>query len=128
VSAVKAAQVVPPGVYRLGADWVSWYVVEEGGSLTAVDAGLLAFAKTLEADLQAIGFKPEDVSALVLTHSDSDHTGLAPRLGKSGAEVWVHAEDEDTLRRPRPKGGDASVRHMLPRLVRPRVWTLVGGW
>jgi glyoxylase-like metal-dependent hydrolase (beta-lactamase superfamily II) len=117
---------VVPGVYRLGADWVNWYLVEDEGSLTAVDAGLGGMGKTFEADLAAIGVKPQDVSAVVLTHSDTDHTGLAPRMQQAGSEVWVHQDDADTLRRPRPKGGDASVRHLLPRLVNPRVWALMG--
>ncbi len=33
-----------PGVYGLGSASVNWYIVEEGGALTAVDAGLPAFA------------------------------------------------------------------------------------
>jgi glyoxylase-like metal-dependent hydrolase (beta-lactamase superfamily II) len=125
VSAGKPHEVLP-GVFALGSEWVNWYLVADGGALTAVDAGLPGFGKTLEQDLRALGFAPADVRALVLTHSDSDHTGLAPRFQEAGAQVWIHAADEDTLRRPRPKGGDASPVHLLPYLRRATPWRLLG--
>jgi hypothetical protein len=36
---------IVPGVHRLGSPLVNWYVVEERGQLTVVDAGLPAFRK-----------------------------------------------------------------------------------
>ncbi|MGH2948155.1 MAG: MBL fold metallo-hydrolase, partial [Solirubrobacteraceae bacterium] len=71
---------VAPGVYALGTDIVNWYLVEEQGRLSAVDAGLPGFADRLEADLARLGHRVGDVEAVVLTHSDGDHTGVAPRL------------------------------------------------
>ncbi len=123
----RKPQEVAPGVYALGSEFVNWFLVEEDGAITAVDAGFGGFAKTLESDLQALGLLPGDIKAVVLTHSDADHTGVAPRLQQEGAAVYVHADDEDTLRKPRPKGGDASMRNMIPRLIKPRTWMVIGG-
>ncbi len=124
--AADGSNEILPRVFVLGAPpRVNWYVVEEGGELTAVDAGLPGFAKHLESDLAAGGFSPGDVKALVLTHSDADHTGLAPQLRAAGARVLIHSDDEDTLARPRPKGGDASPRHLLARLLKPAPWRLL---
>lgn len=106
-------------VWRMGSDMVSWYVLEDGGRLTAVDAGLRGFASTLEADLASIGFTTADVEAVVLTHSDGDHTGVARALQNAGARVLVHADDHATLNRPRLKGGDAGPRHVLANAWRP---------
>lgn len=106
-------------VWRMGSDMVSWYVLEEGGRLTAVDAGLRGFASTLEADLASIGFTLADVEAVVLTHSDGDHTGVARALQSAGARVLVHADDHATLNRPRLKGGDAGPQHVLANAWRP---------
>ena len=117
---------IAPGVHELGSDFVNWFLVEEDGALTAVDAGFGGFAKSLESDLQALGFSLDDVKALVLTHSDADHTGLALRLQRAGAQVYVHSADEDTLRKPGPKGGDASVRNFIPRLINPKTWMAMG--
>ena len=55
---VKGPVEIVPGVYGLGDDMVNWYVVDDGGRLTAVDAGVPGFAKTLEADLRSIGREP----------------------------------------------------------------------
>jgi glyoxylase-like metal-dependent hydrolase (beta-lactamase superfamily II) len=84
---VKGPVEIVPGVYGFGDDFVNWYVVDDGGRLTAVDAGIPAYAKTLEADLRSIGRAPSDVTALVLTHSDADHTGIAPQLQQAGARA-----------------------------------------
>ena len=110
---------IVPGVYGLGDEMVNWYVVDDGGRLTAVDAGIPGFAKTLEADLASIGRTPADVEALVLTHSDADHTGIAPQLQEAGARVLIHSDDDATLRKPGPKKGDASPRHLVKYLFRP---------
>jgi len=117
---------IVPGVYGLGSEMVNWYVVEDGGRLTAVDAGIPGFAKHLEADLRAIGHAPADVVSLVLTHSDADHTGIAPRLKEAGARVLVNAADDATLRKPRPKRGDAAPWHTLPYMWRPTFWRILG--
>lgn len=113
-----------PGVHRLGSEMVNWYLVEEGGRLTAVDGGVPGFAKTLESDLRALGRRLEDVEAVVLTHSDADHTGVVPRLKEAGARVLVHSADDRTLRKPGPKTGDATPIHLVPYLWRPTAWRI----
>ncbi len=122
---MRGPREIVPGVYGLGSEMVNWYLVEQEGRLTAVDAGLAGFAKTLEADLAAIGHSLAALEAVVLTHSDADHTGLVPRLREAGARVLIHERDEQTLRRPAAKKGDASPVHLLPWLVRPGLWKLV---
>jgi glyoxylase-like metal-dependent hydrolase (beta-lactamase superfamily II) len=118
---------IVPGVHRLGSHLVNWYLVEDEGGLTAVDAGLPSFEKTLDADLQALGHARADVAAVVLTHSDSDHTSLAPALRAAGARVLIHTADEATLAEPKAKTGDAAPKHLLPYLVRPGFWSFFGG-
>jgi glyoxylase-like metal-dependent hydrolase (beta-lactamase superfamily II) len=97
-------------------------LVEEGGRLTAVDAGLSGLKGRLESDLAALGHVPTDVAAVVLTHSDGDHTGLANTLREAGARVLIHTADEPTLRKPGMKSGDAAPINMLRELWRPGLW------
>jgi len=123
---MEGPQEIVPGVYGLGSSMVNWYLVEQEGRLTAVDAGLSGFGGTLEADLAQIGRSLGDLEAVVLTHSDADHTGLAPRLREAGARVLIHEGDDATLRRPRPKRGDGSPLHLLPWLGRSQTWKLFG--
>lgn len=118
---------IVPGVHRLGGRLVNWYIIEAQGRLTAIDAGLPGFRKRLEPDLAALHHLPGDVEAVVLTHSDSDHTGVAGALQDAGARVLVHAADEPTLSAPRPKQGEAKPVHALPEMWRPGFWRFMGG-
>jgi glyoxylase-like metal-dependent hydrolase (beta-lactamase superfamily II) len=113
-------------MHRLGDKIVNWYLIEQNGRLTAVDAGLRGHARTLASDLAALGKRPQDVEAVVLTHSDSDHTGVAPILQEAGARVLIHADDEATLRKPAPKDGDGAPRHLVKLMWRPRFWRFFG--
>jgi glyoxylase-like metal-dependent hydrolase (beta-lactamase superfamily II) len=122
---MKGPVEIVPGVHGLGSEKVSWYVVEDGGRLTVVDAGLPGFRDTLEADLRSIGRSPSDVEAVVLTHSDADHTGVVPALQDAGATVFIHSGDAATLAKPRPKGGDASLIHLAAYMWRPAFWRLM---
>jgi glyoxylase-like metal-dependent hydrolase (beta-lactamase superfamily II) len=117
---------VAPGVYRLGTHIVNWYVVEDGDALTAVDAGLPGFGDTLEADMGAHGLEPAKVEAVVLTHSDGDHTGVAPRFQQAGARVLIHSDDVGTLAKPGPKSGDAAPAKLVRHLWRPALWRFFG--
>jgi glyoxylase-like metal-dependent hydrolase (beta-lactamase superfamily II) len=122
---MKGPVEIVSGVYGLGSAQVNWYLVADGGGLTAVDAGLPGFRGNLEADLRAIGRTPGDVEAVVLTHSDADHTGVVPALREAGARVLIHSGDEETLAKPRPKRGDAAPIHLAAHLWRPSLWRLM---
>ncbi len=117
---------VAPGVYRLGTRVVNWYLVKDGDAVTAVDAGLPGYGDTLESDLRSLGVEPGQVDAVVLTHSDSDHTGLATRLRDSGARVLIHETDSATLIKPGPKSGDAAPSKLLRQMWRPGMWRFMG--
>jgi glyoxylase-like metal-dependent hydrolase (beta-lactamase superfamily II) len=119
------ARQVAPGVWRLGTDFINYYAVEEGGRLTIVDAGAPKFGATLKAQLGAAGFSLAHVEAVVLTHSDSDHTGVVPLLQEAGARVLIHEADEETLRNPRPKTGDGRPSRLLRELWRPGLWRMM---
>jgi glyoxylase-like metal-dependent hydrolase (beta-lactamase superfamily II) len=114
------------GVTRLGTEIVNWYLVEEGGRLTAVDAGLPGYAGSLEADLGAHGHSLGDIEAVVLTHSDGDHFGMAAKMRAAGARVLVHEEDDAKLRKPGPKSGDGAPLKLAPLMVRPAFWRFMG--
>jgi glyoxylase-like metal-dependent hydrolase (beta-lactamase superfamily II) len=117
---------VAPGVFRLGTHIVNWYVVADGDCLTAVDCGLPGFAETLDADLRAHGLTAGRVEAVVLTHSDGDHTGLASRFKQGGARVLIHESDAPALVKPAAKKGDAAPAKLLRTLWRPGMLRFMG--
>ena len=92
---------VARGVHRIGEHYVNYYLVEEGGRVTIVDAGLPASWGSLLEALGRIGRTPQDVEALVLTHAHFDHIGFAERARKEfGVPVWVHENDAPLTKRP----------------------------
>ncbi len=122
---MKGPVEIVPGVHGVGSEMVNWYLVEEGGRLTAVDAGVPGFRKSLDDELRTLGRERSDVAAVVLTHADADHTGIVPELKAAGARVFVHEDDDAFLRKPGMKGGDANARNFLPHLRRRTAWPII---
>jgi glyoxylase-like metal-dependent hydrolase (beta-lactamase superfamily II) len=96
---VAQVEQVADGIYRLGTDWVGWYLCEVDGSLTVVDCGFPAYFEQLPAALAELGHPLDAVAAVVLTHYHSDHVGSAERIRKeAGATVFAPAGDAPGLR------------------------------
>ena len=115
---------IVPGVHRLGTPLVNFYLVEEDGRYTVVDAGLPRYFGRLIHALRALGAKLADVEAVVLTHAHPDHVGIAERLRtEAQARVHVHEADAQMARTGKLPGTDAS---FLSYLWRPPAWRLLG--
>src|SRR5205085_5880133 len=56
-------------IHRAGTEIVNWYLLEDGGRVTIVDAGCPSYRSQLDSALAAIGRRLEDVEAIVLTHA-----------------------------------------------------------
>jgi len=113
---VSAAQVAP-GVHRLGSSLVNFYLVEEDGRYTLVDAGLPNYFAQLPALMAALGADLHDIDAVVLTHGHSDHIGIAERVRtEAQAKVHIHGADAQLARTAAASSGAGSV---LPDLWRP---------
>ena len=70
---------VAQGVHRLTQGVVNFYLVEDGGRLTLVDAGAPRDWDLLVRALAALGRGLDDLEAVLLTHAHTDHTGFAER-------------------------------------------------
>ena len=115
-------EVISPGVRRLGSDKVNWYLVEDAGKLTVVDAGVPGYWDQVEPALQGLGVGFDDVAAVLLTHAHSDHTGIAGKLHERGIPVYLHRDDQELLRTGKePWKREANP---LPYLRRPGIWSL----
>jgi len=113
---------VADGVHRIEDAYVNWYVIEEGGSLTIVDAGHPRSWESLRELLRRIGRNTSAIEAIVLTHAHFDHVGFAER-GRSelGVPVYVHARDVPLAQHPwRYKHERSRIPYMLryPRFDR----------
>ena len=111
-------------VHRQGTFYVNWYLVEDAGQITIVDAGASGYWRQLDSALAALGRTREDVRGLVLTHGHVDHVGFAERLRvESGTRVWVHEADEEMVRTGKNQKTEAP---LLPYLLRyGYAWRLI---
>jgi glyoxylase-like metal-dependent hydrolase (beta-lactamase superfamily II) len=124
---------VADGVHRIEDAYTNWYLIEDGGRLTVVDAGVPASWESLQAALKALSRTPADVDAVVLTHGHFDHVGFAERARRElGVPVWVHDNDVPLMRHPLQYGHErprwryfATQVQALPivaALTRSRAW------
>jgi glyoxylase-like metal-dependent hydrolase (beta-lactamase superfamily II) len=89
-----AAVEVADRVHRIGQGIVNFYLVEDGGKLTLLDAGGTGHWDLFRATLRRIGRTLDHLDAVVLTHAHADHVGFAERARKDAhAQVRVHRAD-----------------------------------
>jgi glyoxylase-like metal-dependent hydrolase (beta-lactamase superfamily II) len=109
---------------RLGTPLVNWYLVGDEGGVTVVDSGCQGFLPQLDPGLQMLGRSLEDVRAILLTHGDGDHVGVAAKLQKGGSEIPLYLNPADTyLAEKKRKRTEDS---MGPLLLKAGTWRLFG--
>lgn len=91
----------PIRIHHFNTDPFNWYVVEESGRLTVVDAGFPGHYAVLRQGLESIHRTVHEVEAIIVTHAHADHMGFARRLHEeSKAPVFVHQADVLAVSRP----------------------------
>ncbi len=85
---------IAAGIRKLTHGISNFYLVEEGGKLTLIDAGVSGDWGLLNRTVASSGQGLRDVQAVLLTHAHSDHTGFAERARSTAhVPVWVDAAD-----------------------------------
>jgi glyoxylase-like metal-dependent hydrolase (beta-lactamase superfamily II) len=98
---VHLEQNAADGIHRVEHALVNFYLVEDGGRVTVVDAGHPSSWGPLHDALKQIGRRPGDIEALVLTHGHFDHVGFAKRAHEElGVPVLAPRGEERLVRHP----------------------------
>ena len=121
---------IATGIHRLGSGLVNSYLIDDGGGVTVIDAGLPGYWSDLLVELEAMGRSLADLRAVVLTHGHSDHLGFAERARRErGVPVSVHEADALLARGKvkNPAKGTGQIRP-LPLLRFIALAMRKGGW
>ncbi|MCL7452637.1 MAG: MBL fold metallo-hydrolase [Anaerolineae bacterium] len=86
---------VVPGLHWVERIWdTKVYILVEGDRVVIVDAATPGRAGAVWAHLASLGYSPEAVDEIWLTHADIDHMGSVAALqSDSGAQVVAHRAD-----------------------------------
>jgi glyoxylase-like metal-dependent hydrolase (beta-lactamase superfamily II) len=88
-------------VHKFESGPFNWYLIEENGRFTLVDAGFPGHYRVFKNGLESLGKSSKDIEAIVLTHAHADHIGFAEKVRKeTGVPVFVHSEDAKMAYRP----------------------------
>lgn len=83
-----------PGIYAVkDSNFVNMYLVKNGSNFVAIDAGINL--KIVKQEMDKLKIAPEKVTAVLLTHTDSDHVS-AVKLFKN-AKVYISSDEEQMI-------------------------------
>lgn len=87
---------VAPHVWNVGGqDDVCAYLLDTGEGLILIDTGYRASLYLLIDRIYSIGYRPQDIKKILISHWHWDHVnGCAALQALSGAQVWISKEDE----------------------------------
>ena len=92
--AVKPFQVSPRTWYVAGQTWVGCYLIDTGEGLILIDTAIAESVYMLVDSIYRIGYKPEDIKKILLSHAHFDHiAGAAAMKALTGAQVYMSRED-----------------------------------
>jgi len=90
---------VAESIRRLSRGVCNFYLIEQSGKFTLVDAGAPGDWAFFGQALTQLGGKLSDLDAVLLTHAHPDHVGIAERARtQAAARVWIHQADAEAAR------------------------------
>ena len=82
-------------IYYVGGRWVGAYLIDTGEGLILLDTTTAETAYQVVDSIYRLGFKPDDVKHILLSHAHIDHEGAARFLHEmTGAPIWLSKEDD----------------------------------
>ena len=77
-----------------GIGLVNVFLLETAAGLVLIDTGFPGSSDAILRAMAKLGYAPERLAHIVLTHAHPDHVGsLAALKQATGAETWMHADD-----------------------------------
>lgn len=85
---------VAPHVYYVGNSWVGAYLINTKAGLILIDSTMHNQVYLVFESVRKLGFDPEDIKMLLLSHAHYDHCGgIRPIIEYTGAKLYMGKED-----------------------------------
>ncbi len=112
---------IAPGIYWIDGGGANFYLCEESEGLTLIDTGMPKRQHFVLQLMDELGYAPEDLKQILITHADLDHAGsLAAIQSETGAVVYAGAETAVYLT-------TGSTPKHLPRIIDFVIRRIMGG-
>ena len=96
---IKPFQVAPQTWYVAGQTWVGCYLIDTGDGLILLDTAIPESLYLLVDSIYRLGYKPEDIKKILISHAHFDHCGAAAAMKKlTGAELYMSKEDTEFMK------------------------------
>ena len=69
---------------------IAAFLIESDGELALIESGPGSTLEVLKAGIENLGFSPDEVKKVLVTHIHLDHAGAAGWWASQGATVYVH--------------------------------------
>jgi len=90
----------------------------DAGDLVLIDSGAGRSFDKLVSNIESLGFAPEKLKAIIVTHSHIDHIGLLHQFREAfGAQVIAHELDAEAIETGKRVGAEAYGVNYVPCLV-----------
>lgn len=88
-------------IHRIRLGFVNSYLVCHSGAML-VDTGMSGSGEKILEGIRSLGYDPQQLNLIVLTHGHADHIGSACELAKAtGAQIAIHQADQSWLEQGR---------------------------
>lgn len=96
----KPFQVAPQTWYVSGQSWVGSYLIDTGDGLILIDTAIAESAYMLVDSIYRIGYRPEQIKKILISHAHFDHCGAAALMKQlTGAEIYMSKEDWEFMKK-----------------------------
>ena len=109
---------VADGVHFVESTHVNWTLLTDGDDLTLVDSGYPGDFPALRWSVESVGYRVEQISAVLLTHAHVDHIGGLPRL-LAEVDVPVYGTEAEAAHARREFLQQATPVDVVTNLWRP---------
>ena len=79
---------------------IAAYLIETSAGPVLIESGPYSTYEHLKKEIRRVGFAPEDIRHVLLTHIHFDHAGAAWAFAEQGARVYVHPVGAPHLENP----------------------------